>query len=128
MNKKPLTIIEKDYIKLYLADLQRNKGRIDPIDLQFLAEKIDKPLELVKNFANRQPEVIQTPETPVEKKPQLTDMQKNIRSTIINETASKKQSVAVMSEGASVLIEEQKKVQSRPSGGKYDRAIYRGNK
>lgn len=127
MNKKPLTQVEKDYIKLYLSDLQRTKGRIDPSDFEVLAEKLGKSVETIKNFASQQPEVIQE-EAPKKAELKLTHMQETIRNTVINKTASGRSGVAVMSDAASTMIAEQNKIRPNPVTPKYERNIYRGNK
>ena len=129
MKKTPLTQIEKDYIKLYLSDLQRTTGKITPPDMEALAKKLNRELETITRFAAQQPELIHSEPEKTASSAVLTHIQKTIRNTILNETATGKGSkVAVMSEGASTLIAEQQKIDTRNIKSKYDRNIYRGNK
>lgn len=131
MSKKktetPLTVVEKDYIKLYLADLQKNKGKVTPEDFQWLAERVSKSVETVTRFANQQPEVEIEKETPQSEKPKLTPIQEMVRNNMKGKTASGRDSVSFMSEANSQLIQDIGKSGPKKSS-RFDRNIYRGNK
>jgi hypothetical protein len=127
---KPLTQVEKDYIKLYLADLMRTKGKVTPPDFDLLAEKMNKPVDIVKTFASGQAEIVVTePETEKPKpKSKLNHIQKTIREQMKGETAGRRDNVTFMSEGTSTLIQEAAKHNPNQSASpKYESNIYRGN-
>ena len=97
--------------------------------MEALAKKLNRELETITRFAAQQPELIHSEPEKTASSAVLTHIQKTIRNTILNETATGKGSkVAVMSEGASTLIAEQQKIDTRNIKSKYDRNIYRGNK
>jgi hypothetical protein len=122
-----LNTVEKEYIKLSLAEVYRTQGRINEEDFERLASKLDKPLDQVRNFANGLPDIV-APEQPKPKpEKKLTHSQQFVRNTMAQKTASGRNGITIMSDAVGAQIEDSMRNNRNPKSTTRDDCVYRGN-
>lgn len=125
--KKELSTLEKKFIDYSIKDILAKKGHLEEEDLVFIANELDKSVELVREYFEGVSPV--ESEKPTKTKKVLTEPQSRLRSMMNLPTAAGKGNITVASEAAITVIEDSiKKGNSNQGANRHERNIFRGNK